>query len=977
MIGLKGMSRFTRAVSASIWMLCLLLPMMAKAQGASVWGQALTPTGKPAAFATLRICPITGGGIPCSPLSSVFSDLALTQPVGNPYTSDQNGNFSVFVNPGAYIVQLQVAPATTYSYLVTTGGSGSSVTLQTNGVNNASQSVLNLVAGTGVTLSNSGSAVTINANGDGGGARIPNSRINQSFSTKVFVIGDSIGAGAGASSTATQWANVFNSLSGIGTLTNDSFAGFVIADTQNFGLLGVHPGGITDLDRSYNQQPFDSGLTFIYNSDNEATCTACQTASYQIAYQQQFLSTVALAGTASVQWIVPYNTAVATSGTIVQDNFAPPLPTIENTTVNGTISYSGFITNGGPIYWIFPIFAQGDGGSFTFTIDGVPNQVDTITNSSTIANTPFGGNVLLTSQSYTQTFAAVRFPVAAGTHTITQTCTIPGVHGCGLAAILTSPRNSTEWSIPTVGIAGTIHELSDANSAGTATYNALNQSITTLAANDGFNTAFVDVRSYIPLSFNTAAMSGTDGFGPQAIVRTDITFTAGQPLLTSANPFSQLYDGMQAFCLNAATSSTTLYTTVSVAGFDTNLPDQLTLVGAPGVSSGAGTGTCWFGWPGQIWRASTNPGLHPNDFGHQLIARAFLGALQPVTVPPVFNNFTTFNGGASFNCGIPIPDCVFLGAPGSTASTAPIKRIDILGGTNLPADGWGLPFDALSNGFADAVFTNSASTPYLIGYMSGATNTNANYTWPFRFSPTSNPTFGSKAGFTSTLPIYGQQLIQTNGEATPTITSSYVLNTLFASQTVTLATNSNFYLPVGFSSQVFTQNVCQGGTPFTLTPQVGVVGNTQPTNGSGQTPGTYNVPGVGGGGTGAALTWVVGSGGTLVSSIIASFGTGYTSAPTFTAAAGGTPSTATGIISAPIVGFYFNNGGVVDATPNACSTQSFRYLPSKLAWYADGFLPTVGTTVAASFCNQSGTLTGVAGCLVQTISGATHYVPFF
>jgi len=172
--------------------------------------------------------------------------------------------------------------------------------------------------------------------------------------------------------------------------------------------------------------------------------------------------------------------------------------------------------------------------------------------------------------------------------------------------------------------------------------------------------------------------------------------------------------------------------------------------------------------------------------------------------------------------------------------------------------------------------------------------------------------------------------------------------------------------------------VCQGSTPFTLTPQVGVVRFTQPTPGSGQTPGTYTVPAVGGGGTGAALTMVVGSGGIVTSTQVASFGTGYTSAPTFTnTAAGGTPSTSTGIISSPVVGFYFQNGGIVDQTVNACSSQTFRYLPSKLAWYADGFLPTVGTTVAASFCNQSGTLTGVAGCLVQTISGVTHFVPFF
>ena len=36
-----------------------------------------------------------------------------------------------------------------------------------------------------------------------------------------------------------------------------------------------------------------------------------------------------------------------------------------------------------------------------------------------------------------------------------------------------------------------------------------------------------------------------------------------------------------------------------------------------------------------------------------------------------------------------------------------------------------------------------------------------------------------------------------------------------------------------------------------------------------------------------------------------------------------------------------------------------------------------GTTAAASNCNQSGVLTGVAGCLVINVAGTTHYVPYF
>lgn len=62
--------------------------------------------------------------------------------------------------------------------------------------------------------------------------------------------------------------------------------------------------------------------------------------------------------------------------------------------------------------------------------------------------------------------------------------------------------------------------------------------------------------------------------------------------------------------------------------------------------------------------------------------------------------------------------------------------------------------------------------------------------------------------------------------------------------------------------------------------------------GTGQTNGTYVINGVGGGGTGMQMTVVV-SGGLVTSAQITNPGSGYTSAPTFTVAAGGTPGTVT------------------------------------------------------------------------------------
>jgi hypothetical protein len=788
--------------------------------------------------------------------------------------------------------------------------------------------------------------------------RIPNAKMNQSFGTSVEVVGNSICTGTGASSAANSWVNVFYSKIGVGTLNQHCIAGALIADTLNFGLLNVNASNPL-LNGSYNQQPFGSGLTIIYDSDNE---TGNTTAAWETAYQQTYIAAIVIAGSASDSWITPYNTGVSVTGTTVNDNFAQPLPAVETTTAGGTISYSGLITTGSPIYLVYPVFAPGDGGSFNVSIDGTV-ATDTITNSSTLANTPYGGTIILSAFSYAQTFAAARFPVAAGSHNIVINCVAPGTHGCGMAILAGAPANSTEWSIPTVAVSGTIRQLGDANATGTAAFNSINQSMVNLTSGDGFNTVFGDVRKYIPLSLNTPAMSGTDGFGPGAIVRTDITATAGSATITGAAPFTNLYKNMQAFCINGATASTTLYTTA--VQFSTATPNTL-ILGAPlGVS---GTVTCWFGWPGQIWQASTLPGLHPNNFGHELLARAFLGAFQPVTVPPVFNNFTTFNAGALLNCGGTI-DCSFGTSPGGSSSTSPVKRVDMIGAAGQAADGLVEPFYTPDGNFAFGLASRAINHSVVIGYQNSAVNQNNNYVFPFEFN--------AQRGFTSLLPIKGTVLTQSQGETIASVASANLeINTLFLASTINLAANSNLYTPVGASEQQLTLNFCQNATPRTVTPQTGVIGLTSTTAGSGQTNGTYPVNAVGGGGTGATASVII-AGGTLAGSTVTNFGTGYTSPPTFTVSAGGVSTVLAGVISAPVIGFYFNNGGKVDQTANACSTQSYQYVPSKTAWYANGYLPSVGTTAAASNCNQGGVLTSVAGCLIETIGGATHYVPYF
>lgn len=99
-------------------------------QGGSIYRQVISPdtptgTGQPAPGATIRVCPKTAVGTPCSPLSpNVYADPTLVVPIGNPFSADANGIYSVFLPTGSYIVQETPVPGVTYSLLVFVNGTG-------------------------------------------------------------------------------------------------------------------------------------------------------------------------------------------------------------------------------------------------------------------------------------------------------------------------------------------------------------------------------------------------------------------------------------------------------------------------------------------------------------------------------------------------------------------------------------------------------------------------------------------------------------------------------------------------------------------------------------------------------------------------------------------------------------------------------------------------------------------------------------
>jgi hypothetical protein len=86
-----------------------------QAQGVRYDNIVLGPRGGPVASATVAVCAAgaTTSTSPCSPLATVYSDEALTQPMANPFKADSLGNYGFWAAPGHYVVQIYGAGVTT------------------------------------------------------------------------------------------------------------------------------------------------------------------------------------------------------------------------------------------------------------------------------------------------------------------------------------------------------------------------------------------------------------------------------------------------------------------------------------------------------------------------------------------------------------------------------------------------------------------------------------------------------------------------------------------------------------------------------------------------------------------------------------------------------------------------------------------------------------------------------------------------
>jgi hypothetical protein len=149
---------FTRCNKLLISLLFLAPPVFA--QGVSISGQAIvnTPVSQVPGItsvlqavpnAVITVCAATGGGLPCSPLVSIYKDSALTVPVANPLALcvgpvngciDANGNFQFWIPPNSIgYIYSQTSPSIVGGIFIISGlssgggGSGTVISVSTTG----------------------------------------------------------------------------------------------------------------------------------------------------------------------------------------------------------------------------------------------------------------------------------------------------------------------------------------------------------------------------------------------------------------------------------------------------------------------------------------------------------------------------------------------------------------------------------------------------------------------------------------------------------------------------------------------------------------------------------------------------------------------------------------------------------------------------------------------------------------------------
>jgi hypothetical protein len=462
----------------------------------------------------------------------------------------------------------------------------------------------------------------------------------------IQIFGDSISCGKGSLNytgdrqTNLGWAYIFENLVNSNTFTNNCQSGTTITDITAGQIFKGGAFGAA----SANLAPYASQLSILeagtYNA-GYPDYLPNPPANILTAYSQVYWAALIGLSTPSLNLITPSSNGVTLSGSHAVDSYFTAFPGVTLTSTGATATFS-ITTTGQPIYLVTSQYGS-DTGSFTVSIDGTL-ATDTITGSSTIANTPYGGTPFVQDFAYTQVPAASRFPVAAGTHTVVLTCTAVGTNGCSLLFATTPASFPSEYIAPTEVAWGVLPFAANANGASTAAYNTQNQTAANQANLDGLPVIFNNVRQIFTTASIAYYMSSTDGATSAGTTLTDISTTSGSSTITSASyNFTEQDLGKQLYVEaagNEGYTGTSLYCIVAAVSGHTATCNTIPNPGALGVPNSATAtiasgGTAYLGWLGQVYTANDTgtQSPQPNYAGHDALARQLLQLLQPVTTP--------------------------------------------------------------------------------------------------------------------------------------------------------------------------------------------------------------------------------------------------------------------------------------------------------------------------------------------------------
>ncbi len=291
------------------------------------------------------------------------------------------------------------------------------------------------------------------------------------------------------SQTRTHYAFGDSITAGTGATPGDSYAELLAAD-ENATLVDFGIGGSTACAMA-NNQVFISDVPG--TSLNAVITMMIGTNDANLAGAGAYEANFDTCQIASLAWIaVPDQnkvTAQSSACTAVGSwGIYGPLPLAElYSQTNGDTLTCQISTAGGPLY-IWSWIADGNGGQFTYSIDGGPS-VPVSNSTATPIGTGSGGGagVMLTRVA----------GLAAGNHTVFFQVISP-TYGTNSVMIfgLGTPLPATSTSRPLIYVGGVPFQENNAKSTDTAAYNAdVQTNLATLTA-DGLNVAFVNVRAY-------------------------------------------------------------------------------------------------------------------------------------------------------------------------------------------------------------------------------------------------------------------------------------------------------------------------------------------------------------------------------------------------------------------------------------------------------------------------------------------------